>query len=98
MSLNFHQVNVACQDLNLKIDRFAALSYAQEETDFSDPIQGIHGRIPFISLSMRHRSTLTLIRLKGFLPFTCATVGWNEQNYPFRLSEEYDGFLGAGYD
>ena len=23
MSLNFHHVNVACQDLNLKIDRFA---------------------------------------------------------------------------
>jgi len=40
MRLNFHHVSVACQDLDLETRRFAALSYAQEETDFSDSIQG----------------------------------------------------------
>jgi hypothetical protein len=75
MSLNFDHVGVACQDLDLKTRRFAALSYAQEEMDFPDSIQGVHGRIPCISLSMRRRSTLALICPKGFLPFTCETAG-----------------------
>ena len=43
MSLNFHHVGVACQDLDLETRRFAALPYAQEERDFSDSIQGVHG-------------------------------------------------------
>jgi hypothetical protein len=51
MRLNFHHAGVACQDLDLETGRFAALPYAQEETDFSDSIQEYTDEFPCISLS-----------------------------------------------
>jgi methylmalonyl-CoA/ethylmalonyl-CoA epimerase len=44
MNATFHHIGVACRDLNSETNRFAALGYAPEGADFTDPIQGVSGR------------------------------------------------------
>jgi methylmalonyl-CoA/ethylmalonyl-CoA epimerase len=44
VNLQFHHIGVACLDLESETLRLAALGYAIEGEDFSDPIQGVRGR------------------------------------------------------
>jgi methylmalonyl-CoA/ethylmalonyl-CoA epimerase len=44
MNLQFHHIGVACVDLDYETRTLAALGYAIEGEDFSDPIQGVRGR------------------------------------------------------
>jgi hypothetical protein len=74
MSLNFRQVGSASQDLDFESRRFAAPSYAQEETVFFrfDPGKYMD---EFHILAFQHhpRAILALIRSTGFLSFRCET-------------------------
>jgi methylmalonyl-CoA/ethylmalonyl-CoA epimerase len=44
MNLAFHHVGVACRNLDSETRRLAALGYAPEGADFTDPVQGVTGR------------------------------------------------------
>jgi methylmalonyl-CoA/ethylmalonyl-CoA epimerase len=43
--LRFHHIGIACRDLDLEAAALSALGYHAESDDFTDPRQGIRGRI-----------------------------------------------------
>ena len=42
--LQFHHIGLACTNLDAETRKLASLGYYIEADDFTDPIQGIHGR------------------------------------------------------
>ena len=44
LSMQFHHIGMACHNLDTETKHFASLGYQIEGDDFTDPIQGVHGR------------------------------------------------------
>ncbi|HET7603718.1 MAG TPA: VOC family protein [Gemmatimonadales bacterium] len=44
VDMEFHHIGVACRGLEAESEAFSALGYAQEGSDFEDPVQGVRGR------------------------------------------------------
>jgi methylmalonyl-CoA/ethylmalonyl-CoA epimerase len=44
LPLRFHHIGMACDNLDKETKHLISLGYQVEDNDFTDPIQGIHGR------------------------------------------------------
>jgi hypothetical protein len=96
MCLNFRQVGSACQDLDLESRRFAAPSYAQEETVFFRFDRGSTWTNSMYWHFNASPNNVGFDTLEGFSTVQVRDGVEMIKTNLLRVSEGHDGFLGEG--